>query len=272
MKKRIMGLMAGAVLMTGMLMTPVMAAEEADVIGTWYLNVMDMEGTQMNPASMGMELSMEVSEDGTVLAKMTDEEDTRGTWVIEDGVLVFTDENDTVMNFTFADEELTTEEDGVKMIFGREKAEAEIFEPGEIVAEPKLEDFNGKWAATIMEAFGMQMPVAMAEMEMTLEIEGGKATLHFNDGMTATDAELIGSLEGDTLKLANPEAAEDEFYMYFDPNVLTLKLHESGVLSYSSEETSEDEMDPETVIDSEDPETDEDEMEDMSVAVYFEHE
>lgn len=272
-KKKMIGL-AGAVFMTGMIMTTVMAAEEADVIGTWYLNVMEMEGTEMNPAAMGMEMSLEVSEDRTALVKMTDEEDMTGTWEIEDGVFMFTDETDTVMKFTFAEEKLTTEEDGIKMIFGKEKAEAEIFEPGTVVAEPSMEDFDGNWNVVTVDLFGMQMPVAMAEFEMSLTIENGKATMHYNDGSSETDAELTGVLEGDTLTLTAPEAAEEEMYTLFDLEVLNLRLHESGVLSYSDKDFSETETEeiPAPEAEAEDTEEPEEEVGygDTSFAVYFE--
>ena len=45
------------------------------------------------------------------------------------------------------------------MILSQEKEEYEPYVPGKPVENPTMEDFKGEWICTLMDAFGMQMPV-----------------------------------------------------------------------------------------------------------------
>lgn len=59
-------------------------------------------------------------------------------------------------------------------IMNKEKEEYVPYVPGKPVEEPKLEDFDGDWNSTLMDAFGMQMPTAagVSDVEMKISISG----------------------------------------------------------------------------------------------------
>lgn len=280
MTKRKMGMVLGTALLATALAVPVMALENEDVVGTWYLNIMEMEGTEINPGSMGMEMTIEFAEDGTALVLMTDEEDTPAEWVIEGDVLKLTDTaNDTTMDFTLAEDNLTTDEDGTIMTFGREKVEAEVYEPGTVIAEPALTDFDGSWKATLVDVFGMQMPVELAECEVSLELKDGNGTLYYNDGLSEVNGEMEGTLDGDVLTLVNKTASEDAVNLYFSTDTMTLRLHDDGMMSYSNMDFSGEEAAAEETAETEEAEeaaeettdaAEETEEEEDSFAVYFE--
>ena len=67
MSKKVRLWMAGTVgvLMAGFMSVSVYALEEKDVIGTWYVNELSMgEGASFHPGAMGMEVTVDIKEDG----------------------------------------------------------------------------------------------------------------------------------------------------------------------------------------------------------------
>ena len=67
MSKKMRLWMAGTVgvLMAGFMSVSVYALEEKDVIGTWYVNELSMgEGASFHPGAMGMEVTVDIKEDG----------------------------------------------------------------------------------------------------------------------------------------------------------------------------------------------------------------
>ena len=72
------------------LMVPAMA-EETLPTGEWYLISVSAEGTQVDPAVFGMEMTLTLNEDGT--CTMVSEETEEGTWTFEGNTLTITDAN-----------------------------------------------------------------------------------------------------------------------------------------------------------------------------------
>lgn len=246
------------------------AAQEDEVTGIWYLNSMNMNGTEVSPSAMGMELTMELKAGGeAVLITSYDSDDTveedNGTWKIEDGNVVLTDSSDAEMVFTYEAGNLMSEEDGTAMTFGMEKTEAEQFEPGKVVENPELSDFNGTWNATMVDLFGMQMPAKAADISMTLEIADGKAKLTYTEGEEEITADLTGELEGDTLTMTSEKASET--FTTLSTDKLQLRLHEGGVMSDSNKDFSEKETEAESQVAEDETESG---VPDMEYAVYFE--
>ena len=100
----------------------------ADVVGVWHVSAAVWEGTTIDMAGIGIEVSMTINEDSTILLQTTGEEDDRGTWVIEDGRLLVTsadagDGEETVI--TLVDGNLVVEDDEMTIVFSRDKAKAE---------------------------------------------------------------------------------------------------------------------------------------------------
>jgi len=102
----------------------VAAAAPGDFVGTWYLKAIETEGTAMNPASLGLDDMVMVLEEGNIaLMQAAGQEDERGTWSIVDGQVIIESGGSEAMAM-LTDHRLTMEQDGVKLIFSKEKAEA----------------------------------------------------------------------------------------------------------------------------------------------------
>lgn len=233
MNKRISIILTLALALTLLCGGAQLAFASSEVAGTWYLNNMEMEGMSIAPASMGMEMTITLNEDNTALIQISGEEDETGTWTLEGDQVSITSGEET-LSLTLSEGALTVEEDGMKMIFGQEKVEAEAFVAAPVRTGVALEDFDGVWSATTLDMMGMQMPVASMGMEMTLSIEGGKAQVTATSEGEDEQSEMTGSLADDVLTLSAP-AAEGE-----DAETMALKLHEDGTMSYSEEMDGED--------------------------------
>ena len=60
------------VLLAGFMSVNVYALEEKDVIGTWYVNELSMgEGVSFHPEAMGIEVTIDIKEDGKMEATTT---------------------------------------------------------------------------------------------------------------------------------------------------------------------------------------------------------
>ena len=158
MKKRYALLLAGALTMSSAF--TVMAAE--DVTGEWYANL------------MGMELTLDVAEDGTYVGTTMGEE-TPGTWTM-DGDTFIMDETDELV---YDGETLTGDMEGIEVVFSRDPEALVGFVPAEVREDAALEDFEGKWAVDIFSLMGMYIPsdmltdqIGIDDIILTVE-EGG---------------------------------------------------------------------------------------------------
>jgi predicted secreted protein len=98
--------------------------EPNDVIGSWHLIGVEVEGTPMNAAAIGMEATMVFRENNTALLDFIwEEEDIEGTWAVSDGqIIVSVDGTDVA--FALINGTLSTEEDGNRLVFGRKETSA----------------------------------------------------------------------------------------------------------------------------------------------------
>ena len=252
MSKKMRLWMAGTVgvLMAGFMSVSVYALEEKDVIGTWYVNELSMgEGASFHPGAMGMEVTVDIKEDGKM----------------ETTSSVYGEEPDQTGECEYKDGKITLTADGTTMILSQEKEEYEPYVPGKPVENPTMKDFEGEWSCTLMEAFGMQMPVNadFTGFEMSMSVEDGKAEIILIESGEETKVELQGDVEGNALVLK--AVTEDEAgTMFFSLDNMKFNLLDDGKLCLIAEDDAEESDDGEEADDSETGEVD------FSVKTYFE--
>ena len=174
-----------------MLLSAAALAEAADYTGMWYLNQMESEGMVYAPADFGITMSLELKEDGTAVSTQGqgDQSETgEGTWTIEDeGIAVTID--DATESFVLEDGSLIGEADDMKMTFGREPVEVEVFVPAEPKADAAVEDYAGNWVAFKIDTGEAYVDTALLsgqefDMSVAAAIEGTTITINgivFND-------------------------------------------------------------------------------------------
>ena len=173
--------------------------------------------------------------------------------------------NDQTGECEYKDGKITLTADGTTMILSQEKEEYEPYVPGKPVENPTMKDFEGEWSCTLMEAFGMQMPVNadFTGFEMSMSVEDGKAEIILIESGEETKVELQGDVEGNALVLK--AVTEDEAgTMFFSLDNMKFNLLDDGKLCLIAEDDAEESDDGEEADDSETGEVD------FSVKTYFE--
>ena len=140
----------------------------------------------------------------------------------------------------------------------QEKEEYEPYVPGKSVENPTMEDFKGEWICTLMDAFGMQMPVnsELTGFEMMLSIQEDKSELIVIESGEEGRAELQGEMDGNILVLKTA-AGDEAGTMLFSCDTMRLSLLDDGKLCFEPESDGSEE------------ETSETDGEDFSVNTYF---
>ncbi|MBQ8506788.1 MAG: hypothetical protein IJ466_05105 [Clostridia bacterium] len=180
-------------------------AEVVDVTGEWFLTAIKMGEAAMDPAGLGMEITMTLNADGSASLNALGVE-TAGSWAQEGEKYILTDEEGP-MEFTLVNGALESaaDESGFVMVFEKEKAEAA---PAAAVRTGvSVEDFNGSWDATETEMLGMRVPVEMAGVFMNLNIENGHVTLTTVQGEESRVQEGEGTLLDDALVVGDPNGS-----------------------------------------------------------------
>ena len=198
-----------AVILTLALSTLAVAmAETTDYLGTWYLNEMTMGDASFAPAAMGMDLTMEIKEDGTAVLTAPGEEEAvqAATWTLDGETLTVTVDRED-MTLTLQDGALKGEQGGMGMCFGREKVEAEVYEPAAEVEDAVEADYAGTWVSKYMEMEGNYIPASMLGMDLTSVVDGTAMTL---DGMYVFENTKIESTFSNGV--LTHEGGDDEMY------------------------------------------------------------
>ncbi len=217
-----------AALVLMLALTLCIGATAEDVTGLWYLNTYEMAGMSLNAASIGLaDYIIELRKDYTCTMSVGDDAE-EGTWAVdENGAIALTDAEGNVMTCVPGEDgtlSFTLEEEGLTMtlVFGREQAVAEIFEAGEVCADPALQDFNGTWTLFLMDSDGMQVPSSSLGAYIMLTIADGSVTLDVAyDETSASDVTVEASLSDGALSI--DMGMEVEGF-----SSLTLSLHEGG--------------------------------------------
>ncbi len=175
------------------------AADASAYYGQWYGEL------------YGMIMSLTINEDGTYEMLITgSEEPSPGTWELKDGALIM--DGDEKSPLVFDGTNLVSEsaeEDGMKLVFGREPIEEKVF--AEPKADATIEEYAGKWEAHTVQFFGMTMDAVAANLDLRLEIEGNVVTMN-STGLSFTDEKAEcefhdGVLQLDAMKALNEAKA-----------------------------------------------------------------
>ncbi|MFH1512552.1 MAG: hypothetical protein ABIG45_04270 [Bacillota bacterium] len=208
-----------ALLMSLLMLCSFAAAETVDYSGTWYLVSIESEGVVLNPADIGMAMTMSLDGDGTGMITITDEEDQAVTWTRDGETITITAEDESLVFVPTDDGKLIADAEGSIMTFGRETP-GPGFVPASEIAAIDIAEFDGTWNITKVNAYGMVVPFsAMAEMGMidgTVLILSGSIT-----SFGAAEAEAGTLTDG---KLIVPSPIEGSFGK-------SISLLEDGTLS-----------------------------------------
>lgn len=204
-------------------------SESADLTGNWRLTSVRMEGIALTPAEIGLDMTLILREDGTVMITATDEEDMQGTWMADEaGVRVTLDGEELL--FFFDDEYLVISDDEISMVFGRDMSDA--FNPGSAVAAHDVTDFDGLWICTRIRVMGMVVPIDSAEITYRLSIVDGLVTQDICDGGQGMSETLAGDGElVDGKMLLTGEGLDGQVATLYDSGILEIVQPVSGILS-----------------------------------------
>ncbi len=209
-------------LMMACALLPVMAESADEYLGDWYLNEMASGDQVIPPSMLGMNMSMTINEDGTVLivnAYGEVAEEINATWTLADGSLIV-NEDGVDQTFTLNENgELVLAMDDGYMMFGREATEVEAL-PSPIPAETE-DEFFGVWMLTTVAMGELIVPAELIGMGMTLTVEAGKATLT-NEGEDGTVTELA-TMFTDGILVANEDDTE-----------VIMELNDNGTISINA--------------------------------------
>ena len=249
MKKMIALTAAVVMLFTTMFAGAALAAEAEDVTGEWHVLSMKQGDVEMDAALlsvMGMDLVLELREDGTAVLSMTGDP-IEGTWELNgtEGKISVSNEGEEERAILFTVEEgvITLDINGQSAKFSREGASLDVATLAPAVADAKLEDFNGDWKLTYYVAFGLPLPLAAVGLDVAMTVEDGniavtKKTIDLNSSSVTDTQELTftGELQDDgTLFI---DLGEDNFLAeaQIEATSVTLTLHEDGRLSGTAPE------------------------------------
>lgn len=237
MKKMIAKLIAAVMLISTVSAGAVMADGEEDLIGTWYLQSLQMEEQTIDAsliAAMGAEMTLTLNEDGTASMTMgapsIDNQEKKGTWTSDGSAVTMAFVNDldeeSEIVFMVEGESLTLDQGGQIGIFGKEPPEAAAaLAPA--VENPELGDFDGTWNAASYAMFGLPVPISVLGAELSMTIEDGQVQI------TAVTKDLNSGEATETLtQESSAELKEDGtlFVVLEDEAVLeALQMQGSGI-------------------------------------------
>jgi len=142
----------------------------AKATGTWYLNVMVMDNQNYPAETFGLEMTLTLGEGAAASADYGDIRGIRrGQWDVQGERIIVTIDG-TTRNFLLQeDDTLTTDVEGGSMVLGRERVEAEGFEPADSIPA-ELEQFAGQWRAYEIGVDGSYYDTELLGLVITADI------------------------------------------------------------------------------------------------------
>jgi len=216
-----------AMLVLAMCLLGCAMAEAMDVTGDWYLNMIEAEGVQLDPALLGFELTLSLNADGSATMQSFDESDSGCNWVMKGESVVITDPAGDSLLATVEGTNLVVhdEESGFLMVLGREKEAVQNYVPAAVETNPAMQDFEGVWSAALIDMMGMQLSMDAIGMTMVIEIQDGFATVTSIEEGADMSYQAPVSLQGDMLTV---EASGDQMPLY-------LQLQQDGRMVYAEQ-------------------------------------
>lgn len=210
-----------------------------DYTGTWYLNALVLGDANLAPSALGMDMTMEIKDDATlvmstpVIAEEGAEptiESIEGTWTLESDTLTVTlvdeEAGEQTMTMNIKDGNLVGEEQGLGLVFGREKTEVETYKPAEANTNATAEDYAGKWIASMLKIDGSYLDMSIFMIgEMTITVEG--------DSLTFTALETFGEVKFNTaIEDGAVKGSVDETDEVYAGGAVTAQLLQDGKLLF----------------------------------------
>lgn len=205
------------------------AAESLSPVGSWTLTGVEANGMTLDPAMLGMEITMTLNEDGTAEMGMSGLVEEGGTWSVEGDVVTVIDPDGEEMPMTLTEDgSLRAEQDGMAMIFtpatGDEGqslmgAATEVA----VLEDVAMEDFNGEWTAAYAVAQGIEVPLDTFGLAMDASIDNGNVTLTAYGSSDTMQAELA-----ENALVAEQSGVQMPFYLRED-GTLSLAMEQSGM-------------------------------------------
>ncbi len=186
--KKLISLML--ILCMACMLVPAMADD--DVTGEWTMIKAVVQGMEMDPTALGMEMVIILNADGTAEAKSSygeaEPEVSDGTWTMDGSTVTITIGGEPA-EFIYEDGQLIMDmgEQG-KMIFSKDAVAAPAAQAANIIAANSIEDFSGSWKLTTAKVMGMEVPISMLasvlgqEMDITMTVEGEQVTMSMSFG------------------------------------------------------------------------------------------
>lgn len=197
------------------------AVEPSDVTGMWYLNLVERNGMTFGPDDVGVNVAIDLHEDGTA-ALIASGEEQAGTWTMEDSIIRVTDPSGSVMALMAGEEELIFIKQDTKMGFGRVSARHE--RPVSMWAD-EVSQFVGEWVSsfvytdttfTYTDELGLEMKLSIDENGITEITDTGDGQ-YWPCGVaggwlvgvdyTGSPAILIALNEDGTISVYNPDGS-----------------------------------------------------------------
>lgn len=178
--KKLFAMLLALAMLLGLCAT---AEEPVDYTGEWMLTGAQSGGITLDLTVLGLDMTMFIMEDGVCALYAMGEEEA-GVWEYIEGGIAVTDADAATMNLILNEEgALTTEQDGVTMIF--ERMEYAMPLSGLTVA-----DFNGDWVFVYAETAGQLVSAEEAGLAISIQLLDGAGHIEITDaeGTEAIDA------------------------------------------------------------------------------------
>ena len=166
------------VLVLAMLLGCTAMAEAVDYTGVWVLTGAETAGVQAGPtmlAALGVDMTLVVSEDGTVT--LTDMGVTEyGVWTVTENGISISDETET-LEAIYVNDMLVMEQGGALMMLTREGAAPAVNEEtqlGGVLANVDPAAFEGQWLLTGASLMGMEFTADMMGVYIAFVLSNGQ--------------------------------------------------------------------------------------------------
>lgn len=183
--KKLLSLFLALAMMLGL---TAFAETAIDYTGYWELVETAVAGVSVDPATLGLEMSMELYEDGTCALIAQGETET-GAWVATENGVAVTDADNITMDMVLQEDgSLLTEQEGVTLLF----AQMEYALP---MAGLTVADFNGDWTFIYAETMGQVISAEAAGAEMRIVLQDGMGHIDIVDPTGTISADAICEVE-----------------------------------------------------------------------------
>ncbi|MBR1583964.1 MAG: hypothetical protein IJ662_00300 [Clostridia bacterium] len=211
------------------------AEEKADAspAGTWYMYEVQLGESRLDPAALGMGITVLLNEDGS--ARITTDqggetEESEGGWALTENGVTVTLEGETA-DFAWAEGILSTDLGGAVGLFSQNAPEA--FALPAVVPADSEAAFAGVWQVTGLLMDGAVVPASMLGMDHAFAIEAGRAVETSGQGDEAVATEYAAEFINGALTLRAPNPLYPAFGEEF--TVITMQRCDNGQLTYTQE-------------------------------------